>query len=243
LQTGSRLEMDAPATDYRSALGLIAHELRSPAAIVSGYLRMLLQRDVERLSDQQRRMLDEAGRACGRVLRLIQEVGDLASLEGSCPVRSPSGVAVFPLCGEIVESAAREGGSPTPIFLCADADVSAVVDGDAAWLKRAFGALITATAREHGPAQLECHGFVSDESGSRQAVIACGPPGVAAKRDEITANRAVFDRWRGGTGVSLPIACRIIEAHGGSVWSPAAGNARAACVWALPIAASAAPGV
>jgi K+-sensing histidine kinase KdpD len=146
------------------------------------------------------------------------------------------GVRVFSLCDEAIESTA-DTTRPAPIFTCADADRPALVDGDAGWLKRAFAALFAATAREHGTDQLQCYGFVNGDSVCRRAVIAFGPPGLDAKWEDIVKNRAVFDRWRGGTGLSLPIACRIIEAHGGGVWASRPADARATCVWTLPIAA------
>jgi signal transduction histidine kinase len=49
---------------------------------------------------------------------------------------------------------------------------------------------------------------------------------------------AAFDRWRGGTGLSLPIACRIIEAHRGALWA-LPGGSRGACALALPLVAPA----
>jgi signal transduction histidine kinase len=230
----ARDEISAADASYRAALSLIAHELRSPASVVSGYLRMLLQGDLSGLTDHQRRMLEQAGVGCGRVLRLIQELGDLAALESSDPVRA-LGVPVFTLCDEAIELAA-DTARPNPIFTCADADRAALVDGDAGWLKRAFGALFAATAREHGSEQLQCYGFVNSDSACRKAVIAFGPPGLEAKREDIVKNRNAFDRWRGGTGLSLPIACRIIEAHGGGVWASGSADSRGTCVWALPVA-------
>jgi K+-sensing histidine kinase KdpD len=228
-------EISAADAAYRAALSLIAHELRSPASVVNGYLRMLMRSDLSGLTDQQRRMLEQAGVGCGRVLRLIQEIGDLAALEGSDLVPA-LGVPVFSLCDEAIESTA-DATRPSPIFTCDDADRAALVDGDAAGLKRAFGALFAATAREHGADQLQCYGFVNGDSASRKAVIAFGLPGLEAKREAIVTNPAVFDRWRGGTGLSVPIACRIIEAHGVAVWASGSGDARATCVWTLPVAA------
>jgi signal transduction histidine kinase len=204
---------------------------------VSGYLR-LLQQDADGLNPRQHRMIDEAGRACSRMLRLLQEIGELSSVESSAPARAPLGVPVFSICCEAIEAAEAPDGAQVPLFNCTDVDRAAVVDGDAAWLKRAFGALIAATLREHGSAPLECQGFVSDENGASYAVIVFGPRGIGANRDDVLANRNVFDRWRGGTGLSLPIACRIIEAHGGSVWAPARSDSRSASAWNLPIARS-----
>ena len=42
-----------------------------------------------------------------------------------------------------------------------------------------------------------------------------------------------FDEWRGGSGLSLPNARRIIEAHGGRLWS-AAEDGKASAIVVLP---------
>jgi signal transduction histidine kinase len=44
-----------------------------------------------------------------------------------------------------------------------------------------------------------------------------------------------FDEWRGGLGMALPIARRVIEAHGGALWSGAGARSRAAAALALPL--------
>ena len=43
-----------------------------------------------------------------------------------------------------------------------------------------------------------------------------------------------FDEWRGGCGLSLAIARRVIESHGGRIWSPAV-EPNAGAVAILPV--------
>src|SRR5918912_1241470 len=55
------------AENYPQLLSLAVHELRTPASVVGGYLRML-QRDTEpAMSERQRRMIDEAEKSCQRL--------------------------------------------------------------------------------------------------------------------------------------------------------------------------------
>jgi signal transduction histidine kinase len=227
--------------DCHQLISLIAHELRSPAAVVAGYLRLLLKSSAQstfaperKIPDTAQTMIEEANRSCGRLLGLVRELGDLAGLEESDAFPSPARVHIFSLCDEVVREAALEGGAVT--FSCAAIDRLATVGGDPGRLKQALAAFVAVVLRERGTQPLEVCGFVSRERGSPLALIALGDPGIAARRDDVLANRAVsFDRWRGGTGMSLPIAYRIVEAHGGSVWS-LPGESHAACALSLPLA-------
>jgi signal transduction histidine kinase len=225
--------MSPADNEYGQLISLIAHELRSPAAVVAGYLRLLLKNSTQSRPEPERKIIEEANRSCARLLHLVQELGDLAGLEESDPFRSRAQVDIFSLFDEVVRAAALAGGAAT--FSCADIECPAIVEGDAARLKQAFGALVAATQRERGTRPLEACGFVNREHGSRRAVVALGDPGIASRRDDILANRGgAFDRWRGGTGMSLPIAHRIVEAHGGCVWS-LPGESHAACALSLPL--------
>jgi signal transduction histidine kinase len=223
-------------------ISLIAHEMRSPAAVVAGYLRLLLKSSAQqspfgperKIPETARDMIEEANRSCGRLLGLVHELGDLAGLEESDALGAPAMVPIFSLSGEVVRTAAMEGSAVT--FSCADTDRRTVVSGDAGRLRQALAALVAVVLREHGARPLEVHGFASREHRSSSAVIAIGDPGLVARRAEILASQgAAFDRWRGGTGMSLPIAYRIIQAHGGSLWL-LPGVSHAACAVSLPIA-------
>jgi two-component system OmpR family sensor kinase len=216
------------AGDDRQLLSLIGHELRSPAAVVCGYLRLLLKEDAAGLPERTRHIIEEADRSCARVLHLVKELAELAELLDSDLRRSPSTVPLFSACGAVAQSAAADGDGPVA-FSCADQDRAALVRGDERRLRQALAALVAAIRRERGARVLEIYGFVSEYPDGSHAVVAFGDPGIALHRHDLPASGdASFDRWRGGTGLSVPIACRIVEAHGGRIWLPPVPGAAAA---------------
>jgi len=183
----------------------------------------------------QRTTLENASHSCARVMGLVQELDELATLEEQPPSASATRVKIIPLCKDVVEAARKGARGPSGvIFTAADADQMASVGGEAAPLKKALAAFVAAAGRELVNGQpVEVYAFVS--RGGPEAVIAVGPVGVASRQDEILADaRPVFGQWRGGTGLSLPIACRIIENHGGHVWSLSA-DSHAAMAFSLPL--------
>lgn len=219
--------------DDRQLLSLIAHELRSPAGVVGGYLRLVLKEDAASMPERARHMIEEADRSCARVLHLVRELADLVHLLETDRRGSSSAALVFSLCDEVVQAAA--GAHDGLVFSCASEDRPALVQCDESRLKRALAALLAATLREHGAKPLEVFGVVSRDYGAAEAVVAFGDPGIALRRDEVLVGReAPFDRWRGGTGLSVPIACRILEASGGRIWLPSQAS-RAVCALSLPI--------
>src|SRR3954462_15279377 len=76
---------------YSHLLSLAAHEFRTPASVVGGYLRML-QKDTESpLSARQQRMVDEAFKACTRLVALVAELSEVAKLDNNtAPVKKES---------------------------------------------------------------------------------------------------------------------------------------------------------
>jgi two-component system OmpR family sensor kinase len=221
--------------DCRRLMSLVAHELRSPGAVVTGYLRLLARNTAPGLTEPERKMIDEANKSCGRLLHIAQELSELAELSGEDPVRDRLPVPILTLCGEVVQAAANAGGVVR--FSMDDRDKAACVEGHAGRLRQALGLLVSVIGRERGTAALTVTGAISRTPESR-AVLVFGEPADAADLPAVVGHQdAAFDRWRGGTGLSLPIACRIIEAHHGALWA-LPGRSRGACALALPLVAA-----
>jgi len=210
--------MPVPPTDPRwpKVLSLSVHEFRTPMTVVAGYIRMLLKDRAGPLNDQQRKLLEEAEKSCGRLSALLSEVSDLSNLEaGTAPLNK--GVvdleaslkdAVEDLQAlpdrEVVVRLDLEGG-PTP------------VNADPARLTHAFGAVIAALRRELvGDDPLIVRGR---RSGEHYEVLIGEPATIAALDAEDPAARGVFDEWRGGVGLSLAVARRILNAHDAGLFS------------------------
>ena len=210
----------APDARWPKVLSLAVHELRTPMTVVAGYIRMLLKERAGPVSEQQRKLLEEAEKSCARLSGLVGEMSDLSNLEaGTAPFNRASAnlhnileqaIAALPELPDREVTVELQGEAP--------GDVHA----DASRLKAALTSLLTALRRELVTSnRLLVRSRMSESSGKKSICIAIGDE---EQIDQIAAadptTLARFDEWRGGSGLSLAIARRIIGQHGGALLSP-----------------------
>ena len=212
-------------------LGLAVHEFRTPLTVVAGYIRMLLKDRAGAVTDQQRKLLEEAEKSCGRLSALLVEMSDLANLETAKAPFNRSAVPLGPLLTEVVQALPEIPDRPITVSLKLAAP-DAVVNADPIRMRAALTSLLVALRRELVTStELTVTERRGDLDGRPASWILISDGLTDADGDP--ASRTTFDEWRGGTGLSLAIARRILNAHGGAIWSPADG-AKAAAVVAIP---------
>ncbi len=204
-------------TGYAQLLSLAAHELRTPASVVGGYLRML-QKDVEPLSERQRKLIDEAAKSCARLVALVGELSDISKLDSNT---APATSDTFDLFAELEDVAAnvQEVYDRKVRLQLGGMSAGARLSGDRPRLRAAFGVFFRALMREQPDATtMVAERCLVRANHANSAIIV-----IARESDIQRASDRVsqpFDEFRGGTGLSLPIARRVIERTGGRIWAP-----------------------
>ena len=218
---------------FSRALSLAVHEFRTPVTVVGGYLRMLLKEQGGPLNDKQRRMLEEAERACTRLSTLVGEMSDLGRLEAHELAMARQEIEINSLATELA-SDMHEGDERGVRVEVTEADQPLVVTGDRARVKAAVSTLMRAAVRERGePGVIVADCSAAEFEGTRWAVLAIGEGALIPALRQVRGTTNDFNEWHGGLGLALPVARRVIEAHGGALWS--ATDARAASALRLPL--------
>jgi signal transduction histidine kinase len=202
-------------------LSLAVHEFRTPVTVVAGYIRMLLKDRAGPLSDQQRRLLEEAEKSCGRLSALIAEMSDLSNLEAGTASFNHSSIDLGTLLQDAITSLPALPDRDITIAFVNQAD-GATVQGDPVRLRVALAAIIAALRRELVTStELRVRLRRGTQDGRPAYWVAF------ADNDHIDAvggaepsELAPFDEWRGGCGLSLAVARRVVNAHEGQLWSP-----------------------
>ena len=211
-----------PQTDpnWPELLRLSAHEVRSPLTPVVGYLRMLLKENFGPLTEQQRNALEQMQRSCGKMSQVLEELSDLARLESG---QVPFDRRTVNLTSILSDSIAGLPELPErAVILSLIADAAFPVHGDAVRLRTAFSAILHALRRELVTSdELVVRADGGDENDVSTVRIVIGAPArIEQLCQSAPSALAPFDEWhRGGNGLSLPNARRIIEAHGGWLWN------------------------
>jgi signal transduction histidine kinase len=185
-------------------------------------------------------MIDEAAKSCARLVEMVGELSEVGKLDsGRSTIAARQPLDLFALVRELAESVHEADGREVRLTP-AGAATGAPMTGDATRLRSAIHAIMRAILREQPTDRrvvADCR--VEDRDGRRSAVIVVAD--ADAVQDAYERPRAVFDDKRGGLGLALPIARRVIHAHGGTLWAPAASStetgaaARGAAIIVMPL--------
>jgi signal transduction histidine kinase len=220
---------------FPRAMSLAVHELRTPVTVVSGYLRMLLREQGGPLSEKQRKMLEEAERSCARIGALVAEMSELGKLEGGEVALGRQEFDVAALLAELA-SGMHEGEDRGIRLEVRGADQPIMVTGDRVRLAAALKALMHSVLRERGePGVIVANCAVDLEHSPNSVVVAIGDASLVESFDGAAPATQTFDEWRGGLGMALPVARRVIENHGGQLWSLDGTQSRAASAVRIPL--------
>lgn len=227
--------MSADLGLFPRAMSLAVHELRTPVTVVAGYLRMVLREQAGPLTEKQRKMLEEADRSCARIGALVSEMSELGKLESQQVSLASTEVNVAALAVEVASNM-HEGEDRNVRLDVRGADQPLIVAGDRTRLGAALTALMHAALRERANPGVIVVACATVADGAQPwAVIAIGDENVTTSLIDAARTTPPFDEWRGGLGLALPIGKRVIEAHGGALWSLPGDAGRTASALRLPL--------
>jgi phospho-acceptor domain-containing protein len=200
--------------DISSVLHVLAHELRTPAGIAQGYLRMLLEERLTEAADQ-RRALEQTQKALARLSELTAESSRLARWLDEQHGAPRTSIDAHVLVTRVVRDAGIEP-LRAKVDVPSESFAIATVDGEA--LAGALVALVKVTAREM---KSEPCAMVARLTGNRTMDVLIGHEpqldALAAGPEAPGAGPLAIER--GGVGLSLVMAIAILETHDARHWT------------------------
>lgn len=136
--------LDAPS-DLARLLSLIAHELRTPLSVTSGYVKMLASERPGPLTDGQRHVVAGAGRACDMLSALGSDLALLGRLERGEVTPAAVAVDLPAVVGEIADAYRSHPDHPVTVRVAPSDPVT--VHADVTHLRRTLHALLAAVVR------------------------------------------------------------------------------------------------
>ena len=203
--------LSAIDSQRRSFLADVAHELRTPLAIMRGRLEAMLDGIHPRGDDHLRAILAHAE----SLERLVGDVATVAQAEtGALPLNLEQ-VDLEVLANGVAEDFAEAARQRGVLIGVRAGDGASPITADAARLRQALANLVANAVRYGAPGGAIEIGI---EGSARGAVIRVRDdgPGIAAELLPRVFERFVRDPGSAGSGLGLPIVADIAAAHGGS---------------------------
>jgi len=200
---------------------LVSHQLRAPLVSIQQYFELILEGFAGEVAGKQKEMIEEASKCIDRLLKLINDWLNMSSIEAVNLTEKFEPVALTPILSQTVKLLGPASERKKVRLQMGLPDSFPVVQGNAESLKQAFTNLISNGinySREGGMVTVNTR----EENG--YLVIEISDTGIGISQENLPF---IFDEFfrvktketRGvtGSGLGLPIAKRIIEAHNGYI--------------------------
>jgi two-component system phosphate regulon sensor histidine kinase PhoR len=195
-----------PDAAVAGLLSLTSHELRQPTGVVRGYLRMLDQDPT--LNPRARKVIGDATRAADRLVALLDEIGELARLKDRAVRLTMKSMSLRSVLNQSVQAVELPASHDVELDVVAPSDVRRRVDETR--MRMVFCTLIAVLARaQTGAATIDLR-----LTRTKSAAYVWVTPRSLLRGKVVDQ---AIDLTRGGSGMLLPIAEAIVNAHGGKL--------------------------
>jgi K+-sensing histidine kinase KdpD len=201
-------------------LGTLSHELRLPLATIRGYATAMLLEEVTWSEEKKREFLQQIESACDDMDGMLKGILDSSLIAVDQLELEYQPVRLQHIANEIAGEIGHRSPSHHPV-VDFPADFP-LISADLRWIKQVFRNVID-NAIKYSPegGLIVIRGTSRDED----VVISISDQGVGISPEHLIPLFEKYFRVRNaatlhisGTGLGLPIARAIVEAHGGHIW-------------------------
>lgn len=232
-------------------LGIVAHELRTPLASLSGFAQTLLVQTAlgkgPQLAAWQRKALAGLDLAAQRLSELTDDLLDMARLQAGQLELHPEPTDLVTLVQRVVTRLQMTTERHTIVFVPAVEQL--VLHIDPRRMEQVLSNLIS-NAIKYSPDGGPIEVTIGEDSETREALLSVRDHGIgipAQQQAQIFHRFVQADNARAygieGTGLGLYLCRALVERHGGRIWFESVEGQDSIFFIALPVDSRAAPGI
>ncbi|MDD5227032.1 MAG: CBS domain-containing protein, partial [Candidatus Omnitrophica bacterium] len=202
-------------------VSMVSHELKTPLTVIKGGLQLVLSDALGAVNERQKKILAMGVNAVNRLIRLIQDLLDIAKIEAGKMELKKQKIDLKDLVQEVCDTFHLQAEAKKiefeKKFLAHDTVVEADRDRIVQVLTNLVGNSLKFTEAGHITI------FISRETNELECCIEDTGPGIAAEKLPLVFGKFEqfsddYDTKLKGTGLGLSIAKAIVELHGGRIW-------------------------
>ncbi|OWK27029.1 MAG: hypothetical protein US76_00160 [Parcubacteria group bacterium GW2011_GWA2_38_13b] len=218
-------KLDAAKSEF---ISIASHQLRTPLSIIKGYVSVMVEGDVGKITDQQKDYLRRIYTSNEKLIMLVKDLLDLSRIESGRMVYDFGPIPVFAFTENIVEELRPKAVAKnlTLKFNKQAGDDPFVIYGDKNTLTQALFNIVDNSIRYTEQGKIEVN-FTIDNKYIVWSVkdTGAGISGEEKKNlfQKMQRGERISRMYTEGTGLGLYVVKKIIDAHNGSVWAESDG--------------------
>jgi signal transduction histidine kinase len=202
-------------------MATLSHELRTPLAAIKGYSTALLIEEIEWSEDKQREFLQLIDVECDNLQTMISDILDSSLIDVGQLTIAPQPVRMPRLAQEIADDMQRR--SDIHRLVVDFRPDFPLVDADPHWIRQVFRNILDNSLKYSPDGGLI---MIKGEVRDSDVVISIADQGVGISPEDLIPLfekyfrvKAATGHYVAGTGLGLPVARAIVEAHQGRIWA------------------------
>ncbi|HET8566888.1 MAG TPA: HAMP domain-containing sensor histidine kinase [Solirubrobacterales bacterium] len=240
IEEGRRDELDRLKDEF---VLTASHELRSPLTSVQGFAELLML-DKDSLTPRQRETVEIILDNCRHLVRLLNDLLDLARSDAGRLAIRPQPTEVAPLIEDVARTMRAQTEAAGQSLSEEIQPGLPLINVEPDRIRQILVNLLT-NAHEYSPEGASIGVAARADGAEVEISVSDDGPGIPAEQldrifERFTRGDAGLTQRVGGTGLGLAISKSLVELHGGSISAESTPGAGATFRLRLPIAAAAA---